>query len=78
MAGEGRSLYAGLRVTMMRVPESDTALVTVTAKRVRGGWDEWSALAPMRRIDAGSVASTRDALLALSDHLQWQAENLGY
>lgn len=66
--GVGRSIYAGLRVTLTDHPSRDVVLISVSAKRRHGGWDDWSALAPVtRRESTGPIGSRADALFMLQE-----------
>lgn len=68
--GVGRSVYAGLRVTLTDHPSRDVVLVSVTAKRRHGGWDDWAALAPVtRRESHGPIGSRADALFMMQEAL---------
>lgn len=75
--GVGRSLYAGLRVTLTDHPSRDVVLVSVSAKRRHGGWDDWAALSPVTRHESsGPIGSRADALFLMQETIYrlWLAE----
>lgn len=68
--GAGMSRYAGLRVTVTFHPkQEDIVLLSVAAKQVSGGWDEWSALCPTRRIQGEVIADLQGCLDLVFDEL---------
>lgn len=72
MAGAGQSLYRGVRVTLT-AGNSGHVFVTVSAKGLSSGWDEWHGLIPTRRyrgVTLNSVPSALELVVqAIEDYL---------
>lgn len=67
---KAQSRYAGLRLTFTTSPAGDVGWFTASVKNSAGGWDEWTALAPPRRVDASGVRDIHSALLTLLGEAQ--------
>lgn len=75
--GAGRSRYVGLRTTVTMHPGKPLLLASTSVKDERGGWNDWRALAPLRRVElAVPPASTEAALWLLHEitYASWLAE----
>lgn len=70
-AGAGRSLYAGIRVTLIDPQTGSKPILTISVKDRAWGWDNWTLVAPASRPENfPPVRSTEEALRALVTHLQ--------
>lgn len=68
--GAGMSRYAGLRITVTFHPRQEgLILLSVAAKQVSGGWDEWTLLCPTRRIQGEVVADLQECLDLVFDEM---------
>lgn len=73
--GAGQSLYRGLRTTITLHPTRGLLLASTSVKKVSGGWDDWAALTPLRRLELDHPpASTEQALWLLHEttYEAWQ------
>ena len=61
--GGGQSLYRGLRTTVTLHPTRGLLLATTSVKKASGGWDDWTALAPVARLEMDHPPETLEAAL---------------
>lgn len=75
--GAGRSLYAGLRVTLIDPQTGARPILTISVKDRAWGWDNWTLAAPATRPDNfPPVRSTEEALRALVTQLEALLEDV--
>jgi hypothetical protein len=70
------SLYAGIRVTITRIPGADHGFLSLSTKSSAVGWNEWDSICPAIRVDMLDVATTREALEALARSILEASEDL--
>lgn len=57
----------------MRRPGGDDVLVSLAAKQVAWGWDQWETVVPVRRLFGADIGSTPEMMRALGHWLIAQA-----
>lgn len=69
MAGEGMSRYRAVRVTLT-AGNSGHVFVSVTAKGLNSGWDQWHGLVPTRRKRDLNITGVPSALEAIVEVIE--------
>jgi len=68
--GRGKSNYRALRLTLTQSDDASYTIVTLTAKRLQGGWDEYTALCPAIRLETcDPIKSSAEAAAVLEEAL---------